>query len=135
MAGSNYQQITSLATYITSPGHPESPQKAKNHPHHLFGEILASSKFQGTVTDSKRWPEVSFQMNEKMICFSKAKSSAEGVRIQPVDINDFRGLTRILDRLKALYHTFTLPKEKTKVLPSASKARTCWKTWSIWISN
>ncbi|KAJ3665225.1 hypothetical protein Zmor_000731 [Zophobas morio] len=45
--------------------------------------------------------------------YSKVKSTPEGVRIQPVEVSDFRRLVRLLDSLKVQYHTFTLPEEKT----------------------
>ncbi|KAJ3641934.1 hypothetical protein Zmor_028404 [Zophobas morio] len=52
-------------------------------------------------------------MTDNSIRYSKAKSTPEGVRIQPVEVSDFRSLVRLLDNMKVQYHTFTLPEEKT----------------------
>ncbi|KAJ3666280.1 hypothetical protein Zmor_001733 [Zophobas morio] len=65
------------------------------------------------LRDGQRWSEVSRRMTDNSIRYSKAKSTPEGVRIQPVEVSDFRSLVRLLDNMKVQYHTFTLPEEKT----------------------
>ncbi|KAJ3652551.1 hypothetical protein Zmor_018506 [Zophobas morio] len=64
------------------------------------------------LRDGQRWSEISRRMTEKSIQYSKAKSTPDGVRIQPVEADDFRKLVKLLDSLKVPYHTFTPPEEK-----------------------
>ena len=66
------------------------------------------------LRDGQRWSEISRRMTENSIRYSKAKTTPEGVRIQPVEVSDFRSLVRLLDSLKVPYHPFTLPEEKNR---------------------
>lgn len=58
------------------------------------------------------WGTVSTKINDGKITFSKAKTTAEGISIQPSSPNDYRSIIKILDTLKAQYHTYQLPSEK-----------------------
>lgn len=60
----------------------------------------------------EKWTSVSNQFNERNISFSKAKTSSEGIRIQPNTEQDFRNAIRLLNDIKAEYHTYQLPSEK-----------------------
>ncbi|KAJ3651537.1 hypothetical protein Zmor_017571 [Zophobas morio] len=44
---------------------------------------------------------------------TSSKVTTVGIRIQPISIDYFSGFTRFLEQIKAPYHTFALPEEKT----------------------
>lgn len=58
------------------------------------------------------WSTASKKLSDSQISFSKAKTIAEGISIQPSSADDYRATINILNNLKAQYHTYQLPSEK-----------------------
>lgn len=58
------------------------------------------------------WTTVSKKLSDNKISFSKAKTIADGISIQPSSSSDYRSIIKILDDIKAQYHTYQLPSEK-----------------------
>jgi hypothetical protein len=63
------------------------------------------------IRDAAKWASVSSAMTTRQIKFSKAKTCIDGIRVNTVTVDDFRALTRLLER-KVPYHSFALPEQK-----------------------
>jgi hypothetical protein len=64
------------------------------------------------IRDASKWSSLSQAMVQK-INFSKARSCVDGIRVNPVTVDDFRSMTRLLEVRGVPFHTFALPEEKT----------------------
>jgi hypothetical protein len=57
------------------------------------------------IRDASKWSSLSQAMVQKKINFSKASSCVDGIRVNPVTLDDFRSMTRLLEaRGVALSH-------------------------------
>lgn len=65
------------------------------------------------IRNVANWAAISFHMNENRIQFSKARTTRDGIRVQPTRIQDYRALARHLDSQNYEYHTYSLPDDKT----------------------
>lgn len=60
----------------------------------------------------EKWTNVSQLFSNHNISFVKAKTSSEGIRITLNSSDGFRAAIKILNQIKAEYHTYQLPSEK-----------------------
>jgi hypothetical protein len=65
------------------------------------------------IRDASKWSSLSQAMVQKKINFSKARSCVDGIRVNPVTVDDFRSMTPLLEVRGVPFHTFALPEEKT----------------------
>jgi hypothetical protein len=65
------------------------------------------------IRDSGRWTEVSKLLSNSRIQFTKAKQCAEGIRVTLSGVDHFRAATRLLEKHRVPFHTFTLESEKS----------------------
>jgi hypothetical protein len=57
------------------------------------------------IRDASKWSSLSQAMVQKKINFSKARSCVDGIRVNPVTVDDFRSMTRLFEaRGMALSH-------------------------------
>jgi hypothetical protein len=74
----------------------------------------AESKIPSVIIrDASKWSSLSQAMVQKKINFSKARSCVDGIRVNPVTVDDFRSMTRLLEVRGVPFHTFALPEEIT----------------------
>ncbi|KAK9884915.1 hypothetical protein WA026_009152 [Henosepilachna vigintioctopunctata] len=64
------------------------------------------------LRDKSNWTDISRKISNARLSFTKAKNIKDGISINPVSINDYRGITRLFDSLQVEYHTYALPEEK-----------------------
>jgi hypothetical protein len=65
------------------------------------------------VRDAAKWSGLAQAMTQRRIHFSKAKPCVDGIRVNPVSVDDFRSLTRLLEERRVPFHSFALPEAKT----------------------
>jgi hypothetical protein len=97
---------------------PEVPQTQKTQPAPVKPVTQqkppAESKIPPVIIrDASKWSSLSQAMMQKKINFSKARSCVDGIRVNPVTVDDFRSMTRLLEARGVPFHTFALPEEKT----------------------
>lgn len=61
---------------------------------------------------SASWTQVSALMRNRKISYAKAKTTEEGIRIQPQSADDYRAMTRLFESEKLPFHSFLLKSEK-----------------------
>jgi hypothetical protein len=64
------------------------------------------------VRDAGKWTQISAKMASERIHFTKAKPCADGIRVQMSSTDAFRAATRLLERYKVPFHTFTLEEDR-----------------------
>jgi hypothetical protein len=84
-----------------------TPKVAGNQP-------PAASKIPPIILrDAAKWSGLAQAMTHRRINFSKAKPCVDGIRVNPVTVDDFRALMRLLEERRVPFHSFALPEAKT----------------------
>lgn len=64
------------------------------------------------LRNKEKWMEVSAAFTKKSLNFNSARMTHEGVKIMPQTPDDYRGITKLLEKRKLEFHTFQLRSEK-----------------------
>ncbi|CAH1371609.1 unnamed protein product, partial [Tenebrio molitor] len=65
------------------------------------------------LRDAAKCSGLAQAMTHRRINFSKAKPCVDGIRVNPVTVDDFRALMRLLEERRVPFHSFALPEAKT----------------------
>lgn len=63
------------------------------------------------ITTKSDWLSLANSLRQANLHYAGARSTADGVRIQPSDSGNFRGIVRLLESLKIPFHSFSLKSE------------------------
>jgi hypothetical protein len=92
----------------------QTPQDSQPAPKVAGNQPPAANKIPPIIVrDASKWSGLAQAMTHRRINFSKAKTCVDGIRVNPVTVDDFRALTRLLEERRVSFHSFALPEAKT----------------------
>lgn len=101
-AGPSTQVTGSSATALSGAGADARPSTADQ----------TKSKIPPVALRTKQnWPAIYREIDRLSFTFLKAQNIADGIRIHPATITDYRGITRLFNSGSHEYHTYELAEE------------------------
>jgi hypothetical protein len=84
-----------------------TPKAAGNQP-------PAASKIPPIIVrNATKWSRLAQAMTSRRINFNNAKPCVDVIWVNPVTVDDFRAVTRLLEERRVPFHSFALPEAKT----------------------
>jgi hypothetical protein len=92
----------------------QTPQDSQPAPKVAGNQPPAANKIPPIIVrDASKWSGLAQAITHRRINFSKAETCVDGIRVNPVTVDDFRALTRLLEERRVSFHSFALPEAKT----------------------